>query len=149
MQFNAAGIYQCLKHAMQWTWWPKKAWNMQAEKESKSVGLEKKDAMNWARWRVGVREIAAGVNPAAPIYGVKPGSKLDWLMMIYMWKLNDMKPSLKVFVAKVKIVPDTEWQIAITIIRWLNIIKMGKIVNLRFYLNSRSCFLIALSEKAL
>ena len=26
---------------------------------------------------------------------------------------------------------------------------MGKILNLRFYLNSRSCFLIALSEKAL
>ena len=38
------------------------------EKESKSVGLEKKDAMNRARWRVGVREIAAGVNPATPIY---------------------------------------------------------------------------------
>ena len=36
---------------------------MQVEKESKSVGLEKKDAMNRARWRVGVREIAAGVNP--------------------------------------------------------------------------------------
>ena len=47
------------------------------EKESKSVGLEKKDAMNQARWRVGVREIAAGVNPATPGYGDKPGSKLD------------------------------------------------------------------------
>ena len=33
---------------------------------------EKKDAMNQARWRVGVREIATGVNPATP------GSKLDW-----------------------------------------------------------------------
>ena len=32
---------------------------MQKEKESKSVGLEKKDAMNQARWRVGVGEIAA------------------------------------------------------------------------------------------
>ena len=42
------------------------------EKESKSVGLEKKDAMNRARWRVGVREIAAGVNPATLIYGDKP-----------------------------------------------------------------------------
>ena len=28
------------------------------EKESKSVGLEKKDAMNRARWRVGVIKIA-------------------------------------------------------------------------------------------
>ena len=47
------------------------------EKESKSVGLEKKDAMNRATWRVGVIEIAAGVNPATPVYGDKPGSKLD------------------------------------------------------------------------
>ena len=37
-------------------------WKMQVEKESKSVGLEKKDAMNRARWRV---------------YRDKPGSKLD------------------------------------------------------------------------
>ena len=42
-----------------------------------NVGLEKKDAMSQARWRVGFREIAAGVNPATPIYGDKPGSKLD------------------------------------------------------------------------
>ena len=55
---------------------PKKTWKMQVEKESKSVGLEKKDTMNRARWRMGVREIAAGVNPATPIYGDKPGSKL-------------------------------------------------------------------------
>ena len=27
------------------------------DKESKSVGLEKKDAMNLARWRVGARKI--------------------------------------------------------------------------------------------
>ena len=53
-----------------------KTWKMQVEKESKSVGLEKKDAMNQARWRMGVREIAAGVNPATPVYGDKPGSKL-------------------------------------------------------------------------
>ena len=45
------------------------------EKESKSIGLEKKVAMNRARWRVG--EIASGVNPATPVYGDKPGSKLD------------------------------------------------------------------------
>ena len=56
---------------------PMKSWKMQVEKESKSVGLEKKDSMNLARWRVGVREIAVGVTPAAPVYGYKPGSKLD------------------------------------------------------------------------
>ena len=39
---------------------------MKVEKESKSVSLEKKVAMNRARWRMGVREIAAGVNPATP-----------------------------------------------------------------------------------
>ena len=31
---------------------PKKMWKMQVEKESKSVGVEKGDAMNRARWRV-------------------------------------------------------------------------------------------------
>ena len=36
---------------------PKKAWKMQVEKESKSVGLEKEDAINRARWRVGAGEI--------------------------------------------------------------------------------------------
>ena len=49
---------------------------MQVEKERKSVGLEKKDAMNQVRWRMGVREIAAGVNPGTPVYGEKPGLKL-------------------------------------------------------------------------
>ena len=37
---------------------PKKT---QVEKESKSAGLEKKDAMNRARWRTGVGEIAVRV----------------------------------------------------------------------------------------
>ena len=55
----------------------KTKWNLQVEKESKSIGLEKKDAMNPARWRVGVREIAAGVNSATHVYGDKPGSKLN------------------------------------------------------------------------
>ena len=36
---------------------PKKTWKMQVE-ESKGVGLEKEDAMNRVRWRVGVGEIA-------------------------------------------------------------------------------------------
>ena len=31
------------------------------EKESKSIGLKKEDALNRARWRVGVGEIAVGV----------------------------------------------------------------------------------------
>ena len=34
---------------------------MQVEKESKSVGLEKEDEMNRARWSVGVGEIAVRV----------------------------------------------------------------------------------------
>ena len=37
---------------------PKKTWKTQVGKESKSVGLEKKDTMDQARWRVGVRKIA-------------------------------------------------------------------------------------------
>ena len=52
-------------------------WKMQVEKESKSVALEKKDAINRVGWRVGVREIAAGVNLATPVYGDKPRSELD------------------------------------------------------------------------
>ena len=56
---------------------PKKTWKTQVVKESKSVGLEKKDAMNRARWRVGVDCCQIGVNPATPIYGDKPGSKSD------------------------------------------------------------------------
>ena len=56
---------------------PKKMWKTQVEKESKIVGLEKKEAMKQARWRVGVRGIAAGVNRATPVYRDKPGSKLD------------------------------------------------------------------------
>ena len=55
---------------------PMKSWKMQVEKESKSVGLEKKDSMNRLRWRVGVREIAVGVNLATPVYGDKPRSNL-------------------------------------------------------------------------
>ena len=36
---------------------PKKTWKTQVE-ESKSVGLEREDTLNRARWRVGVGEIA-------------------------------------------------------------------------------------------
>ena len=40
---------------------PKKTWKTQVAKESKSVGLEKEDAFNRARWRVEVGEIAVRV----------------------------------------------------------------------------------------
>ena len=36
----------------------KKTWKTRVEKESKSVGLEKEDVLNRARWRVIVGEIA-------------------------------------------------------------------------------------------
>ena len=39
---------------------PKKTWNTQVEKESKSVGFEEV-ALNRTRWRVGVGEIAVRV----------------------------------------------------------------------------------------
>ena len=39
----------------------KKTWKTQVEKESNGVGLEKEDALNRARWRVGVEEIAVRV----------------------------------------------------------------------------------------
>ena len=42
---------------------PKKTWNTQVEKDSKNVVLEREDAMNRVRWRVGVREIAVRVKP--------------------------------------------------------------------------------------
>ena len=37
---------------------PRKTWKTQVEKESKSVGLEREDALNRAKWRVRVGEIA-------------------------------------------------------------------------------------------
>ena len=39
----------------------KRTWKTQVEKESKSVSLEKKDAMNRVRWKVRVGEIAVKV----------------------------------------------------------------------------------------
>lgn len=56
--------------------------------EKESVGLEKKDAINQARWRVGVKEIAAGVIPATSIYGytdqndVKPDQ--NWIDLLHL-----------------------------------------------------------------
>jgi hypothetical protein len=40
---------------------PKKTWRKQVEEESGRVGLRKEDALNRARWRMGVREIATKV----------------------------------------------------------------------------------------
>ena len=40
---------------------PKRTWKMQVEKECKSVGLVKEDAINQARWRVGVGDVAVRV----------------------------------------------------------------------------------------
>ena len=53
-------------------------WKMQVEKESKSVGVEKGDAMNRARWRVedGDNSCQKGLNPATPVYGDKLGLKI-------------------------------------------------------------------------
>ena len=40
---------------------PRKTWKIQVERESKGVSLEKEDALNHARWRVGVGKIAITV----------------------------------------------------------------------------------------
>ena len=48
---------------------PKKTWKLQVEKESESVGLENKKAMNLARSIEGVREIAARVCPHPRLWG--------------------------------------------------------------------------------
>ena len=47
---------------------PKKTWSRLVEKESNSVGLEKEDALNRARWRVGVGEIAVRVGKSSHPY---------------------------------------------------------------------------------
>ena len=64
---------------------------MQLEKESKSVGLEKKDAMNRARWRVEIREIAAVVNLAIPVYRDKQGPKLVWCIVLCLTARKELK----------------------------------------------------------
>ena len=43
-------------------------WKTQVEKKSKSVGLEKEDALNRVRWRVGVGEIAVRVGKSSHIH---------------------------------------------------------------------------------
>lgn len=40
---------------------PKKTWKKYVQEESKKVGLRREDAPNRARWKAGVRAIAAAV----------------------------------------------------------------------------------------
>ena len=40
---------------------PKKTRKKQVEEETENIGLKKKDALNRAKWRDGVREIAEGM----------------------------------------------------------------------------------------
>ena len=49
------------------------------EKESKSVGLQKEDALNWTRWRVEVGEIAVRVGEIwpSPFRGINPDQ--NWI----------------------------------------------------------------------
>lgn len=70
---------------------PQKAWKMQLEKESKRVGLEKKDVMNRVLWRVGIREIAAVVNLATPVYGDKQRPKLVWCIVLCLTARKELK----------------------------------------------------------
>ena len=55
------------------------------EKESKSVGLEKEDALNRARWRVGVGEIAFRVGYIRPplFMGINP-IKIGLMMVVVL-----------------------------------------------------------------
>ena len=57
---------------------PKKTWKTQVEKESKSVGLGKEDAMNQARWRVELERLLLEWGKSGyPHLRNKPGSKSD------------------------------------------------------------------------
>ena len=58
---------------------PKKTWKTQVEKESKRVGLEKDDASNRARWRVGVGEIAVRVGYIWPPPFTRINPDQNWI----------------------------------------------------------------------
>ena len=47
---------------------PRKTWKMQVEKESRSFGLRKEDALNRARWRVGVGELLPELGKSGHLY---------------------------------------------------------------------------------
>ena len=61
----------------------------QVEKESKSVGLEKEDALNQVRWRVGVGEIAVRVGKIQPppSMGINPNQ--NWFDNDRIWLLQE------------------------------------------------------------
>ena len=58
---------------------PRKTWKTQVERKSKRVGLTKEDALNRARWRVGVGEIAVRVGyiRPPPFTGINPDQ--NWI----------------------------------------------------------------------
>lgn len=53
--------------------------------------MEKKDAMNRVLWRVGIREIAAVVNLATPVYGDKQRPKLVWCIVLCVTARKELK----------------------------------------------------------
>ena len=55
---------------------PKKTWKRQVEEEIRKVGLRREDAPNRARWRESDCH-RSEVNPATPVFGDKPGLKLE------------------------------------------------------------------------
>ena len=65
---------------------PKKTWKMQVEKESKSVGLEKDDALNRVRWKVGIGGIAVRVGYIwpPPFTRINPRPDQNWMMIMMM-----------------------------------------------------------------
>ena len=68
--------FTCLKRKQEEARTTKEDMEDSSGEGEEGCGLEKKDAMNRARWRIGVREIAAGVYPATPVCGDKSGSNL-------------------------------------------------------------------------
>ena len=61
---------------------PKKTWKMQVEKESKSVGFGEGGCHESSEMESGSWKNCCGVNPATPIYGDKPGSKIGFIGVI-------------------------------------------------------------------
>ena len=59
---------------------PKKTRRTQVEKESKSIGLKKENAMNRARWRVGEIAVKVGLIRPPPFKGINPDQ--NWMMMM-------------------------------------------------------------------
>ena len=58
---------------------PKKTSKTQVEKESKSVGLEEEDALNRARWKVGIGENAVRVEKIWPTSFMGINQDQNWI----------------------------------------------------------------------